>query len=465
MNSSDKQLTVSDLSADQREAHDRVLAWIRDINASPILTLGGLAGCGKTALLGVIGRSCGVSPIAYATYTGKAASVLKRKLIAAGINTTGRMQSAEDKEESVNVIPDNIPYCGTIHGLIYAPIEDAECATCGHVERRHNRNNNTGILDACEGCPCKLYVAKSTGRVNGWRRRDTLDRAYKLIALDEASMISDDILEDLQSFNIPLLAVGDHGQLPPVGGLGTLVQNPDIRLEKIHRQAEGSPIIRMSRMIRDTGKLNPATMRHGDTIVFDRIANLQKHIEQRYKGASTARLFELGLISGTNKRRISLNQAVRKALGRSGPPTPGEQVICLRNMRERGIYNGMRGVIEEVTSMSEMGRPWCMTAEVRFPEEGITDTVSMCMRQFNREKAFNSFEELAEFNIFPAKWDDVGGLFDFGYALTAHRCQGSSYEDAMVIAADWMGNDADTKARWLYTSATRAVSKLTILTP
>jgi exodeoxyribonuclease-5 len=463
---SDRQLLVSDLSPDQREAYDQVITWVRDINASPILTLGGYAGVGKSALIGVLGAAKVVSPIAYITYTGKAASVLKRKLAVAKIITTDKTQKANGSSDDEDCGFIDTPYCGTIHSLIYAPVEDEECSTCGHGKEVHTKHNddNPLVSPGCNFCACINYAARSTGRVNGWRLREELDRPYKLIVIDEASMVSDDMLLDLQSFNIPILAVGDHGQLPPVGGLGTLVANPDIRLEKIHRQAEGSPIIRMSKAVRESGKLSPQ-MRDGDTIIFDRITNLQKHIDKRYIGADAKKLFELGLITGTNKRRIALNQAVRRALGRSGPPTPGEQVICLRNQRGKGIYNGMRGLIEEVITMSEPGRPWCMTAKVKFPEDGITDIVYMCKLQFNREKTLSSFDELKEFNVYPSSWEDVGGLFDFGYSLTAHKSQGSSYEDVMVIASDWMGSDENTRRRWAYSAITRAVSRLTVLMP
>jgi exodeoxyribonuclease V len=462
----DKRLTVNDLSEDQRAAYDKIMLWIRDINGSPILTLGGVAGSGKSSLIGILGSSKAVSPIAYITYTGKASSVLKRKLAAASIITTNKTQKANGSSDDEDCGFIDTPYCGTIHSLIYAPVEDEECETCAHGKEVHTKYDDDNPLTSpgCNFCACINYKARSTGRVNGWRLREALDRPYKLIVVDESSAVSDDMLGDIQSYNIPILAVGDHAQLPPIGGLGTLVANPEIRLEKIHRQAEGSPIIRMSKLVRETGQFS-YSMKSGDTIMFDRVSNLQKHIEMRYAGADSKRLFELGLIVGTNKRRIATNQAIRRVLGRSGPPTPGEQIICLRNQRDKGIYNGMRGLVEEVITMSEQGRPWCMTARVRFPEDGFTETVSINKLQFNREKPISSFDELKEFNVYPASWNDVGGLFDWGYTMTAHKVQGSQFEDVLIIASDWMGSDENTRRRWRYTSCTRAVSKLTVLMP
>ena len=57
------------------------------------------------------------------------------------------------------------------------------------------------------------------------------------IIVDEASMVSRSIYEDLRSFGKPLVFVGDHGQLEPVGDDFNLMRDPDYRLETIHRNA------------------------------------------------------------------------------------------------------------------------------------------------------------------------------------------------------------------------------------
>ncbi|MDV7400396.1 hypothetical protein RZS08_53770, partial [Arthrospira platensis SPKY1] len=65
--------------------------------------------------------------------------------------------------------------------------------------------------------------------------------------------VDKDIWEDLLSYKIPILAVGDHGQLPPIRGDFNLMAKPDVVLEKIHRQAENNPIIQLSIMARTEG--------------------------------------------------------------------------------------------------------------------------------------------------------------------------------------------------------------------
>src|SRR5208282_6828508 len=113
-----------------------------------------------------------------------------------------------------------------------------------------------------------------------------------LIIVDEASMVADDMVRDLQSFHVPILAVGDHGQLPPVGGVGSLMKNPMLRLEQIHRQAEGNPIIALSKMIREQGRIPDELP--GDAVRFGKLRFVENLLEERYTDASPERLLAMG---------------------------------------------------------------------------------------------------------------------------------------------------------------------------
>jgi exodeoxyribonuclease-5 len=149
------------LSQDQANALRRIGAWYRS-KSSPFLTLGGYAGTGKTTLIAYLRRAltdydADVS-VAFCAYTGKATRVLQEKL---------REQKVMRRGDSVS----------TIHSLIYTT-EDAP------------------------------------GGVPKWIRREKVER--DLIIVDEASMVDKAIWDDLLSFGVPILAVGDHGQLPPV---------------------------------------------------------------------------------------------------------------------------------------------------------------------------------------------------------------------------------------------------------
>jgi len=463
--------TSKDLSEEQLDAFVRTLEWVEaNRHGAPTMTFGGYAGTGKTTVLGVLAREIGIVPLAFVAFTGKASSVLRRKLREAGIATTDKTLKHNERDEFT--MRGGKPFCGTLHSLIYAPVELCRCTVCGM--EGVDTSGTCPQFDA-NSEPCK-GVFEATGRVVGWAKRDKLDREYQLIVIDEASMVSDDMLEDLRTYSIPILAVGDHGQLPPVNGIGTLMRDPDVRLEHIHRQAEGNPIIKLSKIVRETGRLD-TKLADGEHIIFDRLSKLPEYIEKRYKGVDPSKLFDLGMICWTNDRRVNLNLAARKARGFEGAPRKDDQVICLRNQHSARVFNGMRALIkndifrklppkdatQEEIDAGDWAPPWQVFADLDFVEDSVQGTFSMCVNQFNRKYTFKDYDELLECRIRVARWEEAGGLFDFGYALTCHKAQGSQFNDLLLIVDGPGRMGFDEYKRWLYTAVTRAVNRITIL--
>ena len=447
--------TISDLSSDQKEAYDTVFDWAHNSYGKPLLTLGGLAGSGKTTVTGVLAKELGLSPVAFIAFTGRASSVLRRKLREAGVETVSFTATREG-----GTPPDSLPYCGTIHSFIYAPIEYFRCPLCKESQGRQGTCDR--LLDKVTNRKC-AGVLEETGEIGGWARREILDRQYKCIVTDESSMISDDMLDDLKLFGVPILAVGDHGQLQPVNGMGSLMADPDIKLEKIHRQAEGNPIIKLAHAVRTTGRID-TKLADGDRVIIDRLSALPKYIDQWYKNANTEDIFNKAMICYSNERRVTLNIMARTALGfeNKPPARKGDIVICLRNQRDVGVYNGMRAIMR-----SEVDRdayyPWVHSADLDFIEDDIAGKFPMCAVQFNRKYTFKDYWELRERKIFVDNWNEAGGLFDFGYALTAHKSQGATFKEALVVCDGPGRMGFNEYKRWLYTSFTRPSDRLIVL--
>jgi exodeoxyribonuclease-5 len=499
-------ITVKDLSNDQRAAYDSILRWLADayagVDNSPLLTLAGFAGTGKSTVVSLIANE--IDLLAFCAYTGKATSVLRRKLAAAGTATVGAQRRSPSGEQST----DERPYCGTIHSLIYRPCDCRDpqvvevqkpCPEKGCTAETLWLEDHSLCMKRHEGLvktvkafealkPRNLFVYAEKDPETGeckhchgkeWLRREALDRTYGLIIVDEASMVDDMMLRDLREYGVPILAVGDHGQLPPVGGSGSLMKNPALKLEKIHRQAEGNPIIALSKYIRENGRF-PESVPAGDAVRFGQLRFVDRLVEERYENASDARLLEMGLACYTNRRRVGLNVSVRRARGtaRNGRELPkaGEHVICLRNMKaEAGrppVANGMRGVLKsdaiptplfnnrgERIGESETQ----LTGAIAFPEDEIEPhEYNMLRAQFGREKTFSSPEEL-ERDTGLHSFQMAGALFDYGFAMTVHKLQGSQIDDLVVLAERPGPVSNDDYTKWAYTAATRAVSKLTVL--
>jgi exodeoxyribonuclease-5 len=417
---------VSDLvlSRDQAEVYSDMRDWA----AKPkgILRVGGYAGTGKTTLLGKFAAESKLL-IAYVAYTGRASSILARKLKEGSVATTGKTLGPKSSEVSyTSKSPERkLPFVGTIHRLLYRP------------------------------------VISPTEELLGWKKRETLDRAYDLIVVDEASMVGDEILYDLKEYGVPVMAVGDHGQLPPVMDSGALMQNPDLRLERIHRQALGSPIIALSQHVREGEWLDDfegdGRALKGGEVVFGRKKHVGAVIEDAYKKREPR---DVIIVSWSNRSRVMLNGAARRALGHEGPPKAGEVVVCLKNSPP--VYNGMRGILSEDAAMG--GKPWHLDMLVSFPEDGIEpQTVTANATQFNRKNTYDNVEQLVERGIRVDRMSEGGELYDFGYALTCHKCQGSQAPHVIVFCDMPEKPKQEQWRRWIYTATTRASEKLTIL--
>lgn len=383
--------TAIKLSPDQQDALDRILDFWQ--KGGQTLTLGGYAGTGKTTLIteavrALRGRSKRKwrhkdASMAFCAFTGKAAEVLRRKLEASGAIQPG-------------------DYCGTIHGLIYEPRFDGQ------------------------------------GNIVGWKRRDGLD--YDLIVNDEASMTGEDIEPDLRSYRVPILYVGDHGQLPPVQGSLNLMADPEIRLEKIHRQAENNPIIRLSMMAREDGRIpigeyGPGIMKVSDPSIIGRIADPDKAM----------------ILCGWNNFRVDMNQRIRGLSGIVDPePVVGERVICLRNNRESEIYNGMTGTLSSIEEHTKDA----YYAEIDMDGAGRFSGL-ISRHQFGDPKTMMKVPGWTREN--PVE------TFDWGYCLTVHKAQGSEADRVLLFEQRSQYMDDDMWRRWLYTGITRAKKRLLIV--
>jgi exodeoxyribonuclease-5 len=405
-------IATIELSKDQEIARDQVIERLRA--GSKLVTFGGYAGTGKTTTTASIVnslRSLGFKRIAFCCFTGKAYKVLESKLI--GFGTLG----FED-------------FCGTIHSLLYHPRT--------RLEEKKDGNK-------------KLHIDFHSKEEKG---------EYDLIVIDEASMVNEEIYEELRTFNSPILAVGDHGQLPPVKGSFNLMQNPEIRLTKIHRQAEGDPIIRLSILAREEGQIPFGE--HGEGCIKTNDESIVNAIENPK---------EWTLITGTNKKRVERNRWARWKLGYKGElPIVGDRVVCLRNDHSQKVFNGMVGTVTGIKPavIDKDWNPACPQHWVwldALMDAGNTFYGNIFRYQFGQPKPL--METIKEAPDLDPR--DFGRLWDFGYALTCHKAQGSEADKVVVYEERAMWHVLQKTVgeqgwrRWLYTAVTRAKKQLIIV--
>jgi exodeoxyribonuclease V len=339
------------LSDDQLDALEQIERTIAD-RFSQICVIHGLAGTGKTYTLDEAGRRYPKSKIV--APTNKAADVLRRRI--------GR-------------------HAGTIHSLFY----------------RYKQE----IIDKQTGRKRLIFEkVQSRGALRG-----------EVVMIDEAFMVAGEIANDLVESGAKLIAFGDPGQLPPIGG-ESFFNRPDVRLRQIHRQAADSAIIRQAYQVRHHGYYED------DGADF--------RVEKQLTDADLA-YCDVALCY-KRATRHELNRQKRKILGLSGDwPSPDELVLCHTNRPKLGIFNG------------------------------ATYRVIDCNQEDSLMVLDIDGDEIEVGNACFGELDDPQGtrpIFSFAYAITVHKAQGSEWDNVLVV--DEFPQSDENRRRWVYTAITRA---------
>lgn len=261
-----------------------------------------------------------------------------------------------------------------------------------------------------------------------------LDRMSKireaaLVIVDEYSMLPKEIIKDLKTLASKILYLGDPFQLPPVNGVCDL--EPDAFLQEIHRQALDNPIIRYATAVRNSQKLEYVT--------------LPEFQYQPSNKTDPALYMEVDqVIVGFNKTRNAFNDRFRQKLGFKGTyPLTGEKLICLKNNHQIGLFNGMIGECKADAKLTK-GQ-----LVVNFEEFGKLAVWS------------GDFERRLPMTDDGHKYLD---RFDFSYAITCHKSQGSEF-NSILVYNEPIGRDPIERARWKYTAITRAAYRCIVVDP
>ena len=269
-------------------------------------------------------------------------------------------------------------------------------------------------------------------------RQSPVARA-KLIVVDECSMVDEQLGRDLLTFGTPVLVLGDPAQLPPISGGGFFTEHePDFLLTEIHRQARDNPIIRLALDVREgrefmKGDFGTAQVIGREDVDQDLVLSADQ------------------VLVGTNRTRRRYNQRLRELKGFSGPlPQAGDKLVCLRNDPAKGLLNG--SLWKVMTASKETVKPGInllVSPEEDDPDRGVSK-IKLLKAAFETPEADIAWQQKKRF-------DD----FDYGYALTVHKAQGSQWDEVVLFDESYAFRD--TRQRWLYTAITRAAERLTIV--
>jgi exodeoxyribonuclease-5 len=430
-----------DLTFQQQIAFAMIQRIANSNKAGQIGVVRGYAGTGKTWLLGhvasVLGDICVVTP------TGKAALRVRE---ATGVKAR------------------------TIHMWMYAPEEDDK------------------------------------GRVTF--RRKNIEKIYRphsgLMVIDEASMVDEELWDEFydtcKSLNLNVVVIGDGFQLPPVtvneeGKPFSLLSkdfpfHEEAELTEIQRQALDSPIIRASMDIR----LNR---------VDEAFANLPYTVRSKLTPEGMRVVDEGGaLVCWTNAMRHKLNARIREAKGYDpNLLIEGEPLLVLKNDYDLNVYNGeivnFENWIVQPRQVQVSDRPKRSNFDITIGKAKIhSDNIALNPEHVNDKGDIVSHEYagLCLEEIFGKTDTMIGerwtaeespqspgmsqrgiasgaGTYgfraphlhaNFGYCLTAHKSQGSEWDEVIVVVDPRMNLYSLDSRRWMYTAVTRAKSRVSL---
>ena len=388
----------------QKQEEGLKIALKRYKDKEKYVVIGGYAGVGKSELIKFIIAALKLGPgeVAYTAYTGKAAEVLRRK--------------------------GNQGAC-TLHKLLYD------------------------------------YIPLPQG---GFHKKMKTDLGVKVVVVDEVSMVPASMINELLKFDVFCIFSGDPGQLPQIykNESHTLLDHPHVFLDQITRQAAESEIITLSMKIREGQKIDYGRGKE--------IAVISK------KDLNTGMLTWADIIlCAKNATRHNLNNTLRELQGYdiNDSPQIGEKLICLTNYwdclneEEDALVNGTLGTVTKIFSDVIALPKNIVTNKHLYPVYKINFKPEYSNSQFNLlkvDKQFlkeekNSMDWKTSYQLGKRHMSHmVPKELTYGYAITAHRAQGSEWDKVLIIEENFPF-DREEHRQWLYTAVSRSSKKCVLV--
>lgn len=301
----------------------------------------------------------------------------------------------------------------------------------------------------------------------------------KVCVIDEASMISGEILGFLSAYQFPIIFVGDRYQINPVGELNTPVFNttyPVVELTEIIRQGPGNPIIELSRDI-DMLYFKQPDIRDSKGYTYS--DNKGQIIEDLAEVNGTD---DMKYLTWTNVDVDQMNQSVRER--RYGKPRriEKEETIVFNTPMEANYTNKEVKVVDVDVVIDYIPIPKYTTRyDGSNTPLNATDLIKMKFYRINNsfnvlhEDSDGAYKDIKTTLLYNCKKLGWGwkGYFNFienqfadikyNHAISVHKSQGSTYKTTVINIGNINFNkSAEEKQRLLYTAITRA-SDLVIL--
>ena len=306
--------------------------------------------------------------------------------------------------------------------------------------------------------------------------------------IDESSMIETDVLQDLLSlsyaYHNKLIFIGDGFQLPPIS------KDPEIflweksssfssyfkaknKFELTEVKRNDAEILITANHLRE--KVAPEVLNF-DSEAMKVVNNFGKEL---YNDIITNADYKI--ICSTNRNRLKYNESVREIRYKENEMFKNvinndELVISVSNNSK--LNGEMFNIFEPVIVKKWENFPIDI-GTAKYPKEKCFDFYhihdernlkhylfipNLDIPSLHGQQLLNSFKEYEYFWTElkgKKKWNKSINIVTYAYCVTCHKAQGTEFEN-VYVSPDYLVDDNEMAARWLYTAITRAKTKVRI---
>lgn len=308
---------------------------------------------------------------------------------------------------------------------------------------------------------------------------------YKAVVVDEASMVNQNLMKFIKQTaleqKIRFIFLGDASQLPPVGEAYSPVwDEAQYSAELVEVMRHDNQILELATALRKViGHPAPRIKLDSNNANGEGVWRLDgRAFEAQIMDSVDRGLFSLPnkakAISWRNVTVDALNKRIRDRIfdKPTAPWLPDDRVLIMEPAKD--LEDNIIATTDDEGTILRAEEDWHpVWGEFKIWRVSVTTddnrTIVLRVLHEDSEREFNrkSAEMAAAAKVERRRWKDFWEFKEafhklrHGYAITAHRAQGSTYEEVFVDWRDILLNSNKTEAfKCLYVACTRAKKRL-----
>ncbi|MFC4893043.1 ATP-dependent RecD-like DNA helicase [Pseudofrancisella aestuarii] len=348
---------------------------------------------------------------------------------------------------------------------------------------------------------------------------------YNLIVIDEASMINSSLFELIKlevnkSLTTKVIFIGDKAQIPPIGEDQSVVFEIEdfYELTSLVRQKQSNPLVELSKELRSFLKhdelpdfiLNRRTLINakGEGVYFcSSNEEFREKISEYFKESNFRENINFAkLIAWRNKTVMKSNQIIRELIfgEETGLLEKGDILTGYRAVRDsvkknfiinncvdykvssiservcnkEGIFGYNVSLLERSKTFKTFDEKYVFVVDHldKINLHNYADIHDKLLLISRADKSWLSYYEFRKNNLLMtdilvnlngsirAKSNEIKKDLDYGFAVTSHKAQGSTYNTVFILLKDILLNTKKQEMQqMLYVALTRSSNKVVIL--